>query len=748
MDKPPENMYIARVTKDNRIQTLQAHTTNVALLAYEFARSLGLGKIAKKSGDKHDQGKEQPGFQAYIASQLDGNNQKEKSTPHSIYGAKAVYYEYKSCLPIAEILSNCIVSHHGSLRDFLTPDGKPQLLDDLSEPIKDMHPPNEKKAEANELLTHLKDTLSKAPDKAFAITMLTKIIFSCLIDADRLDAYLFENEATYSPQPPDWQMPLSNLEAHIAGLAVQNTNLDPQMSTLRERVSSQCAASGLCERGIYQLSAPTGSGKTLSGMRFALTHAKTHGMNRIIYVIPYLSILDQAAEVVRGAVRATDDIILEHHSNYIPDDPDYYKFRTGRWEEPIILTTQVQFLESIFSAKGSDLRKLHNIANSVIIFDEIQSLPVKCVNLFNSAINFFNKVCGCTILLCTATQPLLDKAAKIKLLLSDRPSIISGCVAPERTKIHYILKPSGYTYSELAEIVLRKHNVSTLAIVNTKAAAKELAAEIRNNGATVLHLSTNMCHAHRDNVITQIKEYLKNKVPFICVSTNLIEAGVDLSFECVFRDIAGLDSIYQAAGRCNRHGEYDRVKDVYVFNLKNESLDKLPDIKIGADITRRLLDDGLEDINEYYRHYFFARQNIMDFPTDGGSIYDLLTENRQGCNALINKGKGMAPQLRGALRSAAEAFYVIAPGQTDVIVPYCNSGDCFDEFISTDDLKTKSVLLKRLGSFTVSLYGFQIDALRKSGAISEQNGFLKLAGGFYDSDFGVDINGNHKFLCI
>ena len=748
MDYLHSNTYIARFSNDGKIQNLDAHSQNVALLAYRFAKSLGLEKLGKKCGDKHDYGKELPDFQAYITSQLYGINDKIKSSPHSIYGAKAVYNEHKSCPPIAEILSNCIISHHGSLKDFLTPDGEPQLLDDLTVLNKDIPPQDENKAETDELLTQLKGALNKSPDKAFAISMITKFLYSCLIDADRLDAYLFENEAAYSPEPPDWQMLLSNLEAHIAGLAAQNNNADPEMSALRERVSSQCASSGLRERGIYQLSAPTGSGKTLSGMRFALTHAKIHNMDRIIYVIPYLSILDQAADVIRGAVRATDDIILEHHSNFIPDDPEFYKFRTGRWEEPIILTTQVQFLESIFSAKGSDLRKFHNITNSVIIFDEIQSLPVKCVNLFNSVINFLNKVCGCTVVLCTATQPLLDKAAKIKLLLSDKPSIIDGFVAPERTKIQSILSLSGYSYSELAVIILLKHNVSTLVIVNTKAAAKELAIHLRNNGVAVLHLSTNMCHAHRDIVIKQIKEHLVNKIPFICVSTNLIEAGVDLSFECVFRDIAGLDNIYQAAGRCNRHGEYGCVKNVYVFNLKNENLNKLPDIKIGADITRRLLADDIEDINEYYRHYFFARQNIMDFPANGGTILDLLTNNQQGHNALNNKSKGIAPELRGALRSAADAFYVIAPGQTDVIVPYCNSSDCFDEFISTDDLKAKSVLLKRLGSFTVSLFGFQISALTKSGAIDNQNGFLRLADGFYDSEFGVDINGNHEFLCI
>jgi CRISPR-associated endonuclease/helicase Cas3 len=198
---------------------------------------------------------------------------------------------------------------------------------------------------------------------------------------------------------------------------------------------------------------------------------------------------------------------------------------------------------------------------------------------------------------------------------------------------------------------------------------------------------------------------------------------------------------------------------VYVVNIKNENLDKLPDIKIGADISRRLFDDieagvanpssGNDRIDEYYRHYFFRRQSQMDFPTSGGgSVYDLLTNNKQGCNALANKGRKSAPQIRCAIRSAAENFYVIAPGQTSVIVPYENAFDLLDGLMATDDSDAKQRLFQAIGRYTVSLYGYQIQALTKSGALSEKSGFFILAKGFYDKDYGVNLEGNHEFLLV
>ncbi len=261
------------------------------------------------------------------------------------------------------------------------------------------------------------------------------------------------------------------------------------------------------------LEVPTGGGKTLASVRFALEHARKHGLDRIIYVIPYLSILSQTAKEIRRALDADESTVLEHHSNFLvhPDEAENYKLHTDRWDAPIILTTQVQFLESIFSAKGSDLRKLHNMADSVLIFDEAQSVPVKCVHLFNGAVSFLNRVCSSTILLCTATQPLLDTVER-PLVFSKKESVAVCDSQPKRYELKNEMKPGGHTYPELAAFVLDKHKSSTLVIVNTKAAAKALTEELAASGVQALHLSTNMCSAHRDDVIKELRRRLDERL--------------------------------------------------------------------------------------------------------------------------------------------------------------------------------------------------------------------------------------------
>lgn len=674
--------YYARKAKDGKKQTLSKHKENVAKLSSIWAYGLNLSRLAKQAGLYHDLGKATQEFQDYLNS----DEGKRGSVQHSIIGAKAIYEDYKDSLPVAEILANIIASHHGYLHDFLSPEGLTPLYSILKEHSDSLKNENSEKALSHELNNEFQAFRSKFPDKAFGFMMMTKLLYSYLIDADRLDAYNFENcdEDSYHPKQPDWETLLNRLNDSLNELKkkTQSTNGDIEILELRNDISNQCAKAGKRQKGIYKLEVPTGGGKTLSGLRFALEHAKAHNLERIIYVIPYLSILTQTAKDIRQALDAGDDIILEHHSNILPDNEEYYKLHTDRWDMPVILSTQVQFLESIFSAKGSDLRKLHHMVNSVIIFDEVQTLPIKCVHLFNSVLNFLNKACGSTILLCTATQPLLDKA-NYPVLLSDNSSIAICKSIPKRTEMINSLRPGGYTTESLADFIIEKHNKSTLVIVNTKKAAKALFNKLKLQNLNVLHLSTNMCPSHRDDVIDKLRNMLSDKTNVICVSTQLIEAGVDISFECVIRDLAGLDSIYQAAGRCNRHNEFREVKKVYVVNITNENLSRLKDIEIGADKTRMLFDDGNLNIDSYYEHYFHARRNEMDYNTKHGyTLYDLLTTNQYGRNAYKNSsGNVPAPTvLTCAIKSAADEFYVIAPGQVEVLTDYGNSKDLLDKY--------------------------------------------------------------------
>jgi CRISPR-associated endonuclease/helicase Cas3 len=315
------------------------------------------------------------------------------------------------------------------------------------------------------------------------------------------------------------------------------------------------------------------------------------------------------------------------------------------------------------------------------------------------------------------------------------------------------MMPGGYSYPELAAFVLDKHSISTLVIVNTKAAAKSLYEELKRAGASVLHLSTNMCSAHRDAVIEELRRRIDPKVnePVICVSTQLIEAGVDISLECVIRDVAGWDSIIQAAGRCNRHGEFGEVKPVYVVNISGENLDKLPDIKKGAEITKDLYHYGKPDINEYYRKFFFERQSEMSYPVKNGTLYDWLTLNCAGKHAYKNRKDikdKRAPFRHAAIRSAADEFFVIDRGRTAVVVPYGEGPSLLDQYEKTRDLAEKRRLLQRLSKYSVSLYQYQYKALDDLRALNNREGVWELARGFYDEVRGVDLEGKHEFLIL
>jgi len=730
-------------------QPLSQHINAVSSMAAQFGEKCGIEEMTKLAGFFHDLGKATDDFQEILNAP-----RRSIKVPHSIFGAKRLHTDTMSLQHIAEIFSNIIMSHHGSLNDYISPEGDTPVADKIeaAEPF----PSAEGCPEIS--LSRLNAEFTAAigkmhvEDKAFALSMLIKLAYSCLVDADRLDAYLHENNEKQPLHQPDWEGMLQSLQNHLTGFTSSS-----EMAVFRQQISNQCAEAGQRERGVYKLEVPTGGGKTMASLRFALVHAMKHKLDRIILVIPYLSILDQTANEIRKALKADDATVLEHHSGFLPDNPEYYKLQTNRWDAPIILTTQVQFLESLFSARGSDLRKLHNMANSVMIFDEAQSLPVKCVHLFNGAINFLNRVCGATVLLCTATQPLLDTVER-KLRFSGSPSIAKVVPLAKRTSIVNAIRPEGYTCTQLATFVKEKHKSSTLVIVNTKAAAKSLYEELHDADVTLLHLSTNMCTAHRDDVLTSLRNMLdsKSKEPVICVSTQLIEAGVDISFECVIRDVAGLDSIYQAAGRCNRHGEFGETKDVYVINIPGENLSKLPDIKIGAEITKDLFDTGRkDDITEYYRRYFYARRGMMDYPTlDGGTIYDLLSANNQGFNAYKNRGnKKPSPLMRSAIRAAGEAFFVIDRGRKDVIVPYGEALTLIHKYSNAYDPAEKRKLLRQLQRYSVSLYRYQEEALKAAGALYQQDELTVLEKGdanapFYNLVRGVDLNGQPEFLIV
>ncbi len=722
-----------------RNQLLKVHSTNVSKLAREFAGEFGMEALLDVAGYLHDYGKATLEWQEYFKKKL--LHEDVAIVPHSIHGAKYGFAKANSYHYIAELLGNVIMSHHGMLYDSISPDGE-TLLNDILTSNTAFIVPRECSIDFSMLNDEFMKIINadKNADKPFYLSMLIKLIYSCLIDADRLDAYLVESGNVFSPASPNWDYLISKLEEKLSKLQAKEQS---KISVLRKTVSENCKKAGLRDIGIYKLEVATGGGKTFASLRFALEHAKHHKLDRIIYVIPYLSIISQSAKEIRTALNLDEDTVLEHHSDFLPDDEQYYKLHTNRWDATIILTTQVQFLESIFSAKGSELRKFHSMANSVLIFDEAQSIPIKCIHLFNSAMNFINKVCKSTILLCTATQPPYEEALR-RLNFSDNPSLTDYIEPPKRYEIKNELRACGYTYPELADFVTKKLQKATLVILNTKKAVRLLYQELSKRNISAIHLSNSMCPAHLHDKIEEIIKCLEEGKPVLCISSQLIEAGVDISFDCVIRDLAGLDSIYQAAGRCNRHGKSDS-KNVYVINIKDEDLSKLPDIRAGANITRRLFDEKRnDDINLYYKYYFYSQKNEMDYNIDGGSIYDLLSGNEQGQRAYQKRKDKQGiepPKIRSAIRSAADEFFVIDKGHTEVVVHYGKSTELLESYNTTKDIVEKRKLLKQLGRYSISLYSYQLDKLKKNHAIDDESykGLTVLKNSFYDEIIGLNI---------
>ncbi|MDD3862773.1 MAG: CRISPR-associated helicase Cas3', partial [Clostridia bacterium] len=522
-----------------------------------------------------DVGKASCQFQTYLEeSEKSKINNKRGKIKHSIQGAFLTDDIFNSQQQIAqlikEIIEIVISGHHGNLNDIVSPDGEKVFFDKLNlsknpeYDYKNIRNNSELilnkteihkffEAAQNEIsviLDFIESNYESEQSASFALGLLVKYIYSCLIDADRLDAYLFDigEDINSNQKDFDWSHLIDTFETNI-----KEFKNDNKISKIRSLISEKCKNAAKRETGIYQLSVPTGGGKTLSSLRFALHHAKNKKKNRIIYVIPYLSIIEQTAESIRKILnlKQNKDIILEHHSNIVTplDDEErgLRKLAASRWDNPIIITTMVQFLETVMSAKGSNLRKFHNMQNSVIIFDEIQSLPVNTIHLFNEVATFLSKILNSTILLCTATQPRIAATKRHNLLLSKNPNLIEDFEKDfqdlKRTKI---VPKKEMNIDEFSQFIWEKSqkNNNCLTIVNKKSQARQvyeiLKEKNKNNSFKLLHLSTSMCPAHRIETLENIKTLLKEGEKVICVSTQLIEAGVDISFDCVVRAMAGL----------------------------------------------------------------------------------------------------------------------------------------------------------------------------------------------------------------
>ncbi|MFC4598225.1 CRISPR-associated helicase Cas3' [Cohnella hongkongensis] len=797
--------YIAHIREaDQAVQTVKEHLLEVKELAERYGVKIGVKHIAGLAGMLHDLGKYANAFQTYIreAALNPNGSPRRGEVDHSTAGGKLVYDLFKKIRSskykeiLAEIVGNAIISHHSYLHDFLGPEATSDYLRRVKdkeieeyelakriffEEVMDEQSFQEyARLAASELQAFL---TPPSPDNGAKLMFLTKYIFSALIDADRTNTRAFENCGAESREPESDELFADYYEKLMRKIeslqAVSQTERTSPINELRQEMSEMCERFAARPSGVYTLSIPTGGGKTLASLRYALKHALAYEKKRIFYIVPFTTIIEQNANEVRVIVK-DDGNLLEHHSNVVDDAEDNderedgtlsarqkLKLAKDNWDSPIVFTTMVQFLNTFYARGSRYIRRLHNLSEAVIVFDEVQKVPVHCLSLFNRALNFLKGNARSSLILCTATQPELG-FVKQRLAIDSDAEMIANLPrvidAFKRVEIHDRATQEALSTEGLTEFVGERLEQarSILVILNTKAVVKSLYDRLSGGGVPVYHLSTSMCAAHRSAILEQVKVHLQNKEKVICISTQLIEAGVDISFECVVRSLAGLDSIAQAAGRCNRHGERQdgQLGQVYLIDHAEENLNRLREIKVGKQIARRMLlvlkrESGaygghllsMEAMEEYFKEFYteFASSLDYDIKKLGLTMTQLLMTSTKGSpyyREYVDWTKGpLRLGLTHSHRTAAEHFNVIENLTTSAIVPYGRGEEIIAELTGGGTIDNLSQLLREAQQYTVNLFRYQCDLL------TSNNGWVKLLDGkvfalkekAYNKEFGVDI---------
>lgn len=701
--------YIAHIrNEDNEEQPVLDHLLQTEQLARRFAKPFHGEEFAGICTRLHDIGKYSKEFQNRIR-----NNGKR--CDHSTAGAKLIYNQK----PLGKLAAYCIAGHHSGL-----PDCGYKLMDitqsTLYGRLSDSYHIPDFLAYQDELIFEDKlpmpqISFSSQEEMGFSFAFYVRMIYSCLTDADFLDTEQFMN------------LGIERISKDYPYDLLQN-RLDQKLKTLSETKGSlnetrslflnQCLKNANQERGLFQLTIQTGGGKTISSLAFAMKHMLHNHMDRIIYVIPYTSIIEQNAKVFSDILG--EEYVLEHHSNFDfnnPENPkDIYgkmkKLASENWDMPLIVTTNVQFFESLFANKSSRCRKLHNITNSIIIFDEAQMLPIDYLTPCTRSIMELVKNYECSAVLCSATQPSLE---------SFFPKIMqpkSICEAPndklvvfQRTKM---ISRGELVDDDLLEEI--KHLKQCLIIVNTKKHAKALFEKMPLEGT--FHLSTWMCPHHRKNIILEIKKRLMYHKECRVVSTQLIEAGVDIDFPVVYRELAGLDSLIQSAGRCNREGKLKDKQgnivcgDVHVFESEAQYRSNIPyslilPIAVTKEIMKRYSNPMSEEaIHEYFSMLYYHKGE------EGTDIKKIVSEFNQ---ANGNNPKSPDDLFNFNFASIATKFQLLEQNTSSVIIPYNEQAT---ELIAQLEFTEYSRSVYRsLQPYTVSVYQPEYEALLDAGQI-------------------------------
>jgi len=718
-----ENQYYAHSLKGrskSEWQPLEEHLRNVAKSAEKYAAKFQSADWGWNAGWLHDLGKAAEEFQAYLlrSNGLDDSEYDEAvhcRVNHSSAGAVFAIETFGNI--IGRALAYLSAGHHAGLPDYYSSvTGRSALTFRLEEGKQNL---SRIRSTADEFGKQL-HYAAKPPAfvKSNNFHLWVRMLFSCLVDADFLDTENFMDNGGNRVRGgyPNLAELKPLFDRHMRKMT--DAAPDTPVNAARKEVLAACKNAARQKHGLFSLTVPTGGGKTLSSMAFALDHALQHGKGRIIYVIPYTSIIEQTAKILSDIFGAEN--VVEHHSNLDPEkETQRSRLASENWDAPIIVTTNVQFFESLYAARPSRCRKLHNIVNSVVILDEAQLLPPELLDPCVDVINQLTKHYDVSLVLATATQPALPRLEEPREIIVDPRALY------ERLKrIELIFPTDPNTPGNWEEIAkrLRQHD-QVLCVVNTRRDCYDL-YKLMPEGT--IHLSALMCGEHRTEKIREIRQRLKLRLPVRVISTQLVEAGVDIDFPVVYRALSGLDSIAQAGGRCNREGKLNadgKLGEVHVFVPPKPAPRGL--LHKGEDTTRQLL--SLPGFNpqrpEEYARYFNMFYSAVN---DTGSRFKELLQRD-------------APNCEVQFRTAGNEFNLIDDqAQQSVFVRFGNSGKWLDDL---QLIGPKRQQMRKLQRYTVNLSKRDFDKAKFDGLVEEIWPWFWLWIGRYDYSHGLDLFG-------
>lgn len=691
--------------------SLREHLEAVGDLAASFASKFGQSELGRQLGLCHDLAKADPRFQEYLRASAEGRSTAK--CPHSAPSARA-------SRELLGPFAFAILGHHAGIPDKgealrMLANSDPQsvqaAVELMGELIRDLGP---------------LDRVQLDGEHGLNAEMLVRMAFSCLVDADFLDT-----ERHFSPGEAVQRMPhpaigqyLHRLDEHLDRFK----GAKGKVNRVRAEILNACRTAAEGPKGAFRLTVPTGGGKTLSGLAFALNHANRHGMDRVIVAIPYTSIIEQTAAVYAEAVGREN--ILEHHSaidfETTEDDQTVHELRSRlnceNWDCPLVVTTTVQLFESLLHNKPSRCRKLHNITNSVILLDEAQAVPPKTLGPILDVLAELVANYGCSVVFCTATQ--LDYSKVDGRLLKDAKEIVPEYAShfDSLKRVEYWVDLECRTVDDLAKTLAIESQA--LAVFNTRKDALRVAQAVRDlisSSGSLFHLSTLMCLHHRRTVIAEVRRRLQAGDPVLLVSTQVVEAGVDLDFPVVYRDVGPLDRIVQVAGRCNREGKLDALGRCVVFRLEGGEAPPGP-YRTAIDITVPILEsyrEGLDSpdaLAQYSRDLFrFTETGSLQCPNDRAEVQKL----RQNFD----------------FASVARTFRLIEEDTVPVIVKSYLSVE--DTVLIKEWESNPAGWFRRIAPYTVSLFTHDLARLQSDGKIYKHESGAWIYSGKYDLMFGL-----------